>query len=53
MLLRVNHISRYRYDQPVIYALQQLRLTPKERAGQKILNWDNRYRRRFYQRTGL
>ena len=37
--MRVNHISRYRYDQPVIYALQQLRLTPKERAGQKILNW--------------
>lgn len=39
MLLNVNHISRYHYDNPVQYALQQIRLTPKRRAGQNVINW--------------
>ncbi len=39
MLLKVNHISRYHYDAPVQYALQQIRLTPKERDNQHIINW--------------
>ena len=39
MLLNVNHISRYHYDDPVQYALQQIRLTPKQRAGQNVINW--------------
>lgn len=39
MLLTINHISRYHYDAPVQYALQQLRLTPKQRQGQNVITW--------------
>ncbi len=37
--LRVSHRTTYSYEDPVVYGLQQLRLTPKERAGQSIVNW--------------
>ena len=30
MRLRVEHITHYQDDSPVRYALQQLKLTPKE-----------------------
>ncbi|MEH6759197.1 MAG: transglutaminase family protein [Parasphingorhabdus sp.] len=40
MRLIVNHTTSYDYDAPVIYGLQQIRLTPKERAGQKTIDWD-------------
>ncbi len=40
MRLTVNHSTSYLYDAPVDYGLQQVRLTPKEREGQKILHWD-------------
>lgn len=40
MRLSVNHTTTYTYDLPVEYGLQQVRLTPKERPGQKILSWD-------------
>lgn len=40
MKLRVEHITRYQYDTPVRYALQQLKLTPKDRPGQQhIVDW--------------
>lgn len=40
MLLRVDHITHYRYDAPVGYALQQVRLTPKDRPGQqRVHGW--------------
>lgn len=40
MKLRVEHITRYHYDAPVKYALQQLKLTPKDRPGQQhIVDW--------------
>ncbi|OHD09862.1 transglutaminase family protein [Sphingopyxis sp. RIFCSPHIGHO2_12_FULL_65_19] len=40
MRLFVEHITRYHYDAPVRYALQQLKLTPKDRPGQQhIVNW--------------
>jgi len=38
--LSVNHNTTYEYDMPVAYGLQQLRLTPKERVGQHIVDWD-------------
>ena len=38
-LLRIRHVTRYRYDAPVRYGLQQLRVTPKSRAGQSVLDW--------------
>lgn len=40
MLLNINHTTTYQYDAPVDYGLQQIRLTPKNRAGQKIIRWD-------------
>ena len=40
MLLKINHETRYNYDKPVQYGLQQLRLRPKERPGQRILDWN-------------
>ena len=39
MQLRIEHRTTYRYADPVSYGLQQLRLTPKSRAGQQVLDW--------------
>ncbi|MEM1132061.1 MAG: transglutaminase family protein [Pseudomonadota bacterium] len=39
MHLHINHSSRYHYDTPIAYALQQVRLTPKRRKGQNVINW--------------
>jgi len=40
MKLRVEHTTRYQYDAPVSYALQQLKLTPKNRPGQqRVIDW--------------
>lgn len=39
MRLTISHTTHYHYDEPVHYALQQLRLTPKSRAGQTVLSW--------------
>ncbi|MEM8851347.1 MAG: transglutaminase family protein [Pseudomonadota bacterium] len=40
--LHVRHQTHYRYDQPIVYGLQQLRLTPKSRAGQSVVEWVTR-----------
>lgn len=42
MHLRIQHKTAYHFDQPVPYGLQQLRLTPKSRPGQRVLSWDMR-----------
>lgn len=39
MRLKIDHSSRYKFDHPTHYGLQQLRLTPKGRLGQKVVNW--------------
>jgi transglutaminase-like putative cysteine protease len=39
MILSIQHITEYQFDQPVHYALQRLKLRPKDGAGQKILSW--------------
>ncbi|MEM6305162.1 MAG: transglutaminase family protein [Pseudomonadota bacterium] len=39
MRLKITHTSTYRFDQPMRYGLQQLRLTPKSRVGQNVLEW--------------
>jgi len=39
MRLRISHRTVYRYDNPVAYGLQELRLVPKSRAGQTIVDW--------------
>ncbi len=40
MLLKIHHETSYHYDAPVDYALQQLRLRPKSRAGQSVNDWN-------------
>ncbi|MBH1945090.1 transglutaminase family protein [Erythrobacter sp. YJ-T3-07] len=39
MRLRVDHETRYTYDAPVAYGLQQVRMRPKDSRGQKVLDW--------------
>jgi transglutaminase-like putative cysteine protease len=39
MLLKIHHRTHYRFEAPVPYGLQRLRLIPKENAAQKILRW--------------
>lgn len=40
MKIAIRHSTRYYFDQPVPYALQRLRLMPKDSAGQKVIRWD-------------
>jgi transglutaminase-like putative cysteine protease len=37
--LKIHHKTHYRFDKPMPYGLQRLRLIPKENASQKILSW--------------
>ncbi|MCU4653813.1 transglutaminase family protein [Roseibacterium sp. SDUM158016] len=39
MRLKILHTTTYHFDQPVPYGLQQLRLIPKSRAGQAVVEW--------------
>ncbi len=40
--LSIRHATTYRWDRPVSYALQQVRLTPKDRPGQRVVEWATR-----------
>lgn len=42
MRLKVLHRTTYRYERPLSYGLQELRLTPKSRPGQQVLAWTTR-----------
>jgi transglutaminase-like putative cysteine protease len=39
MRLAVKHTTRYRFERPVVHAIQRLRLTPKSTQGQEIIDW--------------
>lgn len=39
MRLTIQHRTTYTYSEPVAFALQQLRLTPKQGIGQRVLSW--------------
>ena len=39
MILSVQHVTQYRYDEPVRFAVQSHRLTPSVFDGQKVLGW--------------
>lgn len=39
MRLKIKHATRYRFDNPVTYGLQQLRKTPKSSHQQSVLAW--------------
>ncbi len=40
MRLKITHTTRYAYDAPVPSGLQQVRMTPKQSTGQRVLAWD-------------
>lgn len=37
--LKIRHTTHYAFAQPVVHALQRLRLTPKSTQGQRIIDW--------------
>jgi len=39
MRLKISHKTEYRYDVPVTYALQRLRLEPHDTRSQKVHSW--------------
>ncbi len=39
MQLHIRHETVYRYDAPVKHSVQNLRLTPRPEAGQRVLSW--------------
>lgn len=39
MILTIAHRTTYRYDAPIRMAVQSLRLTPSQFAGQKVIEW--------------
>jgi transglutaminase-like putative cysteine protease len=39
MQLRILHRTAYRYDEPVKYSAQALRLTPRREGRQRVLGW--------------
>jgi transglutaminase-like putative cysteine protease len=43
LILQVRHTTHYAFAQPVVHALQRLRLTPKETHGQRIIDWQMRF----------
>lgn len=43
LTLRIRHTTHYAFRQPVVHALQRLRLTPKETQGQRIIDWRMSY----------
>lgn len=43
MRLSIKHRTRYRFSEPVVHALQRLRLTPKATQGQEIVSWSMDY----------
>ena len=43
MKLSIRHTTHYSFKEPVVHALQRLRLKPKETQGQRILKWDMTY----------
>lgn len=43
MLLKIQHISKYTYEEAVPYALQRIRLTPQTTRSQKVHDWTINY----------
>lgn len=43
LTLSIRHTTHYAFAEPVMHALQRLRLTPKATQGQRILDWQMRF----------
>jgi len=40
MKLKISHLTKYEFDSPVHYAIQQVHLTPQSVGPQTVLNWN-------------
>ena len=40
MRIAITHRTRYDFEEPVVHALQRLRLTPKSTSGQQVIEWE-------------
>ncbi|MEM7296545.1 MAG: transglutaminase N-terminal domain-containing protein, partial [Pseudomonadota bacterium] len=40
MRLKIDHTTRYSFERPVLFGLQQVRKTPKSHAPQRVLTWE-------------
>jgi transglutaminase-like putative cysteine protease len=40
MRLSISHVTSYRYENPVQYSIQQIRLVPSSTPTQAVVNWD-------------
>lgn len=47
LALSIRHTTHYAFAQPVVHALQRLRLTPKETQGQRIVHWSMHFENAF------
>ncbi len=43
MRLAIRHTTSYRFETPLLHAIQRLRLTPKSTQGQEIVAWDMQF----------
>jgi transglutaminase-like putative cysteine protease len=39
MQIAIRHTTHYRFDRPLVYGIQQLRLRPQSDAGQSVIDW--------------
>lgn len=39
MLIQINHLTRYLYEEPAAYSVQSLRMRPPTFLGQRVVSW--------------
>lgn len=49
MQLSIKHTTQYSYSQPLLYSIQQLRLSPQDGFGQRVKNWSISVNGQLYQ----
>lgn len=49
MHLSITHTTQYRYNQPLLYSIQQLKLTPQDGFGQRVKHWSISVNGQLYQ----
>lgn len=49
MHLSISHTTHYSYNQPLLYSIQQLKLTPQDGFGQRVKHWSISVNGQLYQ----
>lgn len=49
MHLSITHTTHYSYNQPLLYSIQQLKLTPQDGFGQRVKHWSISVNGQLYQ----